>query len=385
MSFNSVGQYTATFKTWDHLGNIFPNVEHSEGTRPAGEFRVAAWLPVQFFDKYYEDWYVVTPGKILGMDNVGDLCPAAYATGSTSIVYTQNDIDNGVIDVATGAIVASVHSVAVSSVNTFLGASGVNLNVSKPVGVAPYGYLQWAGGDGINPTQLRLHNYNRQHLVAFLTDYVLVLPQVPGVRTTEALTFGSPVANVARATAAHKPIASNTVRTPISFTGTNAALFVNQVASDTNVKASGDWSINQTTGLVAVFKSTAGAPVASMTYYAYDTAPASVSVFACAVGNLKPGDFVKTDGNSNFQAISGSETFQDVMGQVLDVIQFPRSGLQYVKTAFQPALNTGATGSVPGFKGQMDQMPGSATGGVPDQIQFSGASDQLVLINLISR
>jgi hypothetical protein len=35
--------------------------------------------------------------------------------------------------------------------------------------------------------------------------------------------------------------------------------------------------------------------------------------------------------------------------------------------------------------GQLDQMPGSATGGYPDDIHYAGAADTLVVINLISR
>ena len=49
MSFNSLGQYSANHKSWDHVGNMFPVVEHSEGVRPAGEFMPASWLPVQFW------------------------------------------------------------------------------------------------------------------------------------------------------------------------------------------------------------------------------------------------------------------------------------------------------------------------------------------------
>lgn len=103
MSFNTLGQYTPTHKTWDHIGNQIPNVEISEGFRPAENFKVAAWLPLQFYDKWYEDWYVVTAGKVVACDNNGDLVPAQYATGTVDIVYTQNDVDAGVIDVTTGS------------------------------------------------------------------------------------------------------------------------------------------------------------------------------------------------------------------------------------------------------------------------------------------
>ena len=385
MSFNSVGQYTPNHKTWDHLGNIFPNVEHSEGERPAGEFKPAEWLPVQFFDKYYEDWFVVPPGKVLAFDNDGRVVPAQYTTGSVLITYTADDVAELTIDVETGLAVTSAHSVAVSSVNTFLGASGVALDVSKPMGVAPYAYLQWAGGDGINPTQLKRHNYNRQHQVAFLCDYVLTMPLIAGVVTAETLLLGGPTSNKSTsAPVASLPVAKNTVRTPITFGGTNASLFVLEVATAADVKASGDWHIDLDTGIVTVYKGTAGAPSATITYYSYAVAPASVSKFACALGNLKPGDFVKADSDSNY-VLDSSPSLDVTVGQVLEVIEFPRSGLEYVKTAYSPALNLGAVGSLPGYSGQMDQMPGSATGGMPDAVHYAGASNKMVTINLISR
>jgi hypothetical protein len=391
MAFNSIGQYTANFKTWDHLGNIFPNIEHSEGTRPAGEFKVAAWLPVTFFDKYYEDWYVVTPGKIVAFDNNGAVCPAQYANSGAFITYTANDITAQTTDVNTGVTVTTAHTIEVNAVTTFLGTSGVSLAVSKPVGVAPYGYLQWAGGDGVNPTQLLRHNYNRQNLVAFLCDYVLTLPLVPGLQASETVTFGSPVSGISEGTLKFAPVAANTLRTPISFSGTNSSLFVNQQTVDllgnltVSIAAAGDWSINYSTGQIQVINTGSVGWSMTVSYYTYALPPATVSVFACAVGNLQPGDFVKCDTNGNFQKALETDAFQDVMGQVLEVVTFPRSGLQYVKTAFAPAINTSAAGSLPGYSGQMDQLPGTATAGMPDAVQFSGASNTLVHINLISR
>ena len=50
----------------------------SEGIRPHGEYRPAAWLPVQFYDKAFEDWFVIMPGKILAMDNDGRIVPGQY-------------------------------------------------------------------------------------------------------------------------------------------------------------------------------------------------------------------------------------------------------------------------------------------------------------------
>ena len=143
MPFDPVNAYTPNYKTSDHQGNAFPNVEYSEGIRPAGEFKPAEWLPVQFFDKYYENWYVTTPGKVIACDNNGDLVPAQYADSSVNITYTADDVAQGTIDVETGLSVTTAHTVAVSGVTTFLGGTA-SLAVSKPLGVSPYGYLKWA-------------------------------------------------------------------------------------------------------------------------------------------------------------------------------------------------------------------------------------------------
>lgn len=400
MSFNTVGQYTANHKVWDHVGNIVPVVEYSEGTRPHGEFMPAAWLPVQFYDKYYEDWMTVMPGKVLAFDNDGRVVPAQYGLGSATITYTSNDVVAGVIDVRTGAplLAGATGTFNVSSVTNFMG-RGATMAVSKPTGVAPYAYLQWAGDgtladDGNNPAHWRQHNYNRQHRVAILCDYVLELPLVPASTSAENLTQASFASNVSTLTAvANLPVASNTLRTPLTFgNGTltdSSTRFLNQVFTLAEIKATGDWFINLATGVISVYAAaTLGSgSIYTLTYSNYASAPvgSNVSKFACALGNLKAGDFVKVNADSNYVVAGGSDPFQDVLGQVLEVEAFPKDALDRVRTAYARPLNTNAAGSLPGYAGQMDQMPGSANGGVSDKIAYAGAADKVVRINLVSR
>ena len=212
MAFNSVGQYTGSHKAWDHVGNILPNVEHSEGERPSIEWHVADWLPVQFLDKHYENWIVLMPGKVVSCDPDGKLCPAgmkiaAELAGSGDVLtYGVNDVTAGTINVATGVAVTLAELIDSGSTRGytkgeidaagFLGESGRAFTVSNPVGVAPFAYLQNAGGDGFNPTDYKQHNYNMQHLVTVLCDYVLELPLVPAQQAAESLTFDAPVSNV---------------------------------------------------------------------------------------------------------------------------------------------------------------------------------------------
>jgi len=420
MSFDSMGRYTPNHKSWDHVGNMIPVVEHSEGVRPHGEFKPAAWLPVQFFDKYQEVYFVVLPGKVLAFDNDGRVVPAGIALG-TNISYTANDVAAGTIDVETGLPVAAPVDRVVAELEaadgTFLGRADTPLSVSKPVGVAPYAYYQWAGDssaldDGFNPSAYRQHNHNLQHRVAILCDYVLELPLVPAAETTaETLTdkVGGHSGSVTTLAAVAKlPVAKNTQRTKITFSESLSTAFVNEVASAAEIAAAGDWAIDLASGVISVFSASAlGATGGNLkvTYSHYKTAVTGASVFAAASGNLKAGDFVKCDESSNFVLANPDpsdvadfdgadslltranvgDTFADIVGQVIEVESAEKDALGMVKTAYNPPLGTDASGSSPGYAGQMDQMPGSATGGVSDKVHYAGAADLVVRINLVSR
>jgi len=409
MPLDSVGRYNPTHKVWDHVGNMVPVVEHSEGVRPHGEFKPAAWLPVQFFDKYYENWFVVMPGKILAFDNQGRVCPAQYGLDSATVTYTAQDVEAGVIDVRTGSalLIDNIGTFNVADVDDFMG-TGVDMAVSSPVGVAPYVMLQWAGDgsaldDGFTPAAYRQHNYNMQHQVAILCDYVLELPLVPAAQAAAAITQDSRADNVAVFNAVgNLPVAKNTQRTLITFSeGAGAPLdvatrFAVEKNAAADIAAAGDWHIDLTTGVISVYASSdIGDTDYKVAYFHYGSAPtgSSVSKFASALGDLKPGDFVKCNADSNFvvaspkaagEATTG-DTFDVIMGQVLEVEDvFGKDALDKVRTAYD-SIGTDASGALPAYAGQMDQMPGSATGGVSDKVHYAGAANLVVRINLISR
>jgi hypothetical protein len=412
MAFNNVGQYTGNHKTWDHVGNILPNVEYSEGVRPHLEGRPAEWLPVQFFDKHYENWFVIMPGKVVAFDGDGKLVPAglkiaAELAGTGDVVtYTQNDVDAGVINVATGLPVTTAeltdsgpsrgYTAAEIDAAGFLGVSGVALSISAPVGVAPYAYLQWAGGDGFNPVDYSKHNYNMQHQVAIVCDYVMEMPLIPAEEATESVTFSSPTSNISTGTLANTPVAVNTQRTEIVFAGgASATLFVNEKTTAAGVVASGDWHVDTRTGLITVYASSQPTSI-TVTYSHYASAPATVSAFASAIGNLKGGDLVTFDANSNYRIASqanlylandptGAEVARAqglIVGQVLERQSGVKDALDKVRTSYNPAINTSSTGSKPAYLGQLDQMPGSATGGATANVHYAGGADTKVTINL---
>lgn len=402
MSFNSVGQYTANHKVWDHVGNVIPSVDHYEGVTP-GHFKVASWLPVQMYDKYYENWWVLLPGKGVSLDNNGDTIPAGFTVSGVTISYTASDVSAGTIDITTGVAVTAAATYTLSDVDgttySFMGVSGTALNVSPFVGYAPYPYLQWAGDagdydDGCNPAGLKYTNYNMQHGVAICCDYVIAVPIVPQQTATESVTFTAPTSNISTNTGdalTNLPVAKNTMRTTIAFAdggSGHADLFVVEKATAAEVVASGDWHINLTTGIITVYSGTATPTGVTVTYYNYAAAPtgSNVSKFACALGDLNPGDFVKFNIDSNYVAwVDGTDDVELICGQVLQIQQYPMDYLEKVKTAYATAINTSATGSLPGYAGQMDQMPGSATGGVDSRIHYAGGADLIAVINFFSR
>lgn len=403
MSFNAIGQYTPNYKSWDHIQNIIPKVDFSEGIRP-GSFQVAPWLPVQLWDKKWEHWFVLMPGKGVALDNDGDIIPAGLGVAGATITYSTDDVTAGVMDVRTGEtlLLANVGTFTVASIDGtpgFKGRTGVAADFGKFIGICPYPYWKRCGDGssndtGYNPAYYVQHNFMLQPKIAILCDYVIEVPQVPAQTATEATTFAAPTAGVSTNTLDpldNLPVAKNTIRTPITFadggSGHGATLFLVEKSSASDLAVVGDWYIDTETGIISVYSGTTTPNGITVTYYNYASAPTgtSVSRFACALGDLEPGDFVKFNVDSNYViADPTTEYFDTICGQVIGFETFPRDGLDKVKTAHS-SLSTSGTGALPGYSGQFDQMPGTATGGVSDKIHYAGAANKTVLINLISR
>jgi len=334
-----------------------------------------------------------------------------------TITYTSTDVAAGVIDCRTGAALlsAATGTFAVSGVTSFMGVTGQYLTPhgsttasgTAPIAIAPYAYWQWAGDgssldDGNNPAALRHTNYELQHRTAILCDYVIELPLVPASTGSTSLGAATTVSGTSYANFANTltgPVADNTIRTPMAFTGGSAStVFVNQVTSSGNIAFAGDWAVNPLTGTVSAYAVSGVTTGITCTYYNYASAPSAVSAFASAVGNLKAGDFVKCDANSNWTLATppsqgGTDGFDVIMGQVIEVENvYNKDALGLVRTAFAN-LSTSAAGTLyqgalqsnPNTLGTMDQMPGSANGGVTDKVAYAGAADLVVRINLISR
>ena len=475
MSFDALNRYSANHKPWDHVGNIIPDIEHSEGERPAVAYQVAPWLPVQFYDKYYENWVVVMPGKAVALDPQGYVMPAEYCSATAALTYTSDDIVQGTIDICTGKPVTTARTVTFGYINGvyqagaattggvsttcgFMGLLGVawpgangSTTVTKryPIGVAPYAYLQNCGGDGFNPAQYTKHNYNMQHAVAVLCDYVIRLPLVPAAVLTEtvnaaatgsALTLASgnvftranailyaagrynttygtvPVKTTDTVIAlalAHYPIAQNeNLTTSIAMSSLDtgnlaSAVLVTEVTSVSQVNAAGRYFVDYPAGVIFIYSADGaalptgitGATTPTIQYFSLNSAPSSalLSKFACVLTSstvIPHGAFLKYGASSNLVlADPASDSFGDIIGQVVGVEKWPLDGLDRVKTAFNPPIGTSSLGGmangVPGSAsanlGQLDRMPGSSTGGIPDLITFAGGADTVLIINLVSR
>lgn len=440
-------QYSANHKTWDHVGNITPNVEYCEGHRPHGEYIPAAWLPVGRFDKYYEHYFVVSSGKAVAFDRQGRVVPAglkvAFAVGSGDVLtYTTTDHDEGVIDLTTGVTVGASGAgytraeLTAALIGRGLLASTENAEdfISFPVGVAPYNFIKWAGGDGFNPAQYIQHNYNMQHRVGILCKYVIEVPVVPALQSACTPSSGTGIVSTAIAdwtpgsngawfdstalsltaryaqdvsagddvvafNMPHAHIAKNVTLTP--FTLPTAGM-TDEKDSIAELANAGDYFVDYEVGVILFFETDGDAAptvTGTLRYYSYESSPASVSTFACAIGEINPGDFVTVDANSNFvkATLPSETTFHDasvtegasfahsdmaemtaiilnaqraIIGQVLDAEEHPKDYLDRVRTAYATL-------------GTSDQMPGSASGGLRDQLTYAGASNQTIRILLL--
>ena len=203
-------RYTATHKQWDHVGNLFPNVEHAEKGphgRLAGDFIPAPWLPVQLFDKHFESYTVCSPGKLVALTRQGEAIPTGlgdwedsqhvvpagiavdFLAGGVGITYSALDVAALTIDITTGLPVAGAVTYNANTITPLLRSRGLIRNgeiaadfISRPVGVAAHAFYQWAGarlGSKFNPADLKQHNYRVQHQVQILANYQLRLPHVP--------------------------------------------------------------------------------------------------------------------------------------------------------------------------------------------------------------
>lgn len=430
-------QYSANHRGWDHVGNVTPKVEYCESIRPHGEWMPADWLPVGRFDKYYEVYKVVSAGKCVALTRDGRLVPAGLkeqfaAVAGDVIAYTADDVTEKTEDILTGAAVltadlgnsrtrADVGAALISRGLLDVGEAAEDF-ISLPIGVAPYDYYQAPGGDGNNPADFRFHNHNLQHRAAVLCDYVLELPLVPlkvasevmsgaiagtaivpgtkgwksaaGIALSTNLGYDDEVAagqDVVAFVLDNFPAAKNIAGGALSTDATGGLLV--EKGSITAVKngQAGDFYLDEKRGVLFLHETGGDALPAPFTlastlsyaYYAEQTAAGNGYAFVS--GDVKPGDLLRCDANSNFKkadlVVAGTtqadiqaavDERDAIIGQCLELEDHPRDLLERVRTAY-PQLGT------------LDQMPGSASKGLPDQLTYSDGANRVARINLVRR
>ena len=423
-------RYEANWKTRDDVFDaITPNNKFASDyiIAPAGEFKPAAWLPIQWKDTASKDAFVISSGKVVAMDSEGRIVPAGLAKKMLvdSLDYTADDVANGVIDLTTGAKVTAAVSYTALAVAKALVERGLVLEddvaavtaaevipefISAPVGICSYDVYVWAGDD---PASFHNHNYQKQHLVAFQKQVQLVVPHMSSsdeaaddfdvaaldgggstayavgsfvdageywdaanvsqlARYSGSLTAASPVVALGLA---HQPIATPTDRTP--FTCDVAGVLVRARSSADALKVEGDYFVDAKAGVLFLHSDTwatqlAAAATLTFSYSFYDDAGAAAQRFVHLDGRVKPGSKVTFDAESNLVlADLSSVPFYEVVGTVYSLISEPRGLLDKVKTAWN---FSGADKSI--------QMPGSATKGFSDLITLTDetVADELAVV-----
>lgn len=468
--------YVPNHKFYDEMGRITPNVDWSESHRPHFEAQVASWLPVVRWEQEIHSWFVVSSGKVTSVDREGNLALAGYkkkwAPGATTaLVYTADDYSAGTIDLTTGVAYAVNGSTTYTEaqITTALRARGLIRAseramdfISDPIGYASYNYYQAAGSDSRNPATYTYHNFKPQELAAVTCDYAMVAPLTPAVATTETMSsdntggldtafatngfgtkgwynstqiygqtrYASLVAagdSVVCYVMDNYPVADNTSSTTIATSVTNG--LVDEKTSIAAVVAAGDYYIDYEVGVLFLYEDggdaipTGWSTSATITYYHYQTAAgaAQISSYFCATGDIKLGDFLTYDSNSNLikaeldianamgynaagsaysadpdysaaadaaislqleQAVSYYD--KGIIGQVLNEVVFPRDYLDRVRTAYEGGVSS--PNSYTGISPTASmQTPGSATGGRSDQLTYTNSAEKLLIVNFIRR
>lgn len=384
------GGYSATFKGWNHQGHTTPNFEVQEGMR-FGPFYPAPYLPTVRLERQFEDYIVIGAGKAVGLDSLGWLIPvglklylaqkAAAPSSHFGPQYSATDVNMGIKNAQGNS--PNVGDYVVDSMY----AGGVT--VGYCLGALSYDAYLLSGSDPNNPATYRFHNYNRQSGVAVLTDYLLEFPVQPLARA--AFTTGPAGQVVSGAPlsgsyAVNLPQA-NTVSTSLSVLWNNNLVEnytfsagtgpggVDQVLLNTWVTSkllNGDVIV--VTGLYS--ESFYAAPWAGMATWkgaasagakvTYDQDSNWVMYVAPAIGNTMTA-------NQSAAITAALLSTLDVVGSITKVdTNFPKQYLDRVKTAFDPRLTGALVDGLTGLPLTLDQMPGSATNGLPSNIYFAG-------------
>ena len=490
----AIKRFSGSFRTRDDVfDNITPNnMVQPKVSHPAGEWKPAAWLPVQWKGEASKDYFVISSGKVVSLTSDGRVVPSGLrkrlaANGGaltltdnsntktlteigseTFITYTANDVKAKTEDLTTGSAVTAAKTVTVGDAceaiinrglvfaSTATGDGGIDISnsssnsfggqplsnqasvaaleleagtdivdiifqmnliiekfISEPIGVCAYDVYSWAGD---TPASLKFVNYQKQHLIQFITEAQMKMPlaalktqdstslantaYVAGTHGTEMVAGTAPVVlsasdlrgfsrysngndevlNVASGASVKglylgainlvPEIAALTVAdvsTKLVASGTQAAAaVVNAKSRIQDIGKIGDYFFDAQAGIVVVHSDFVEGSITSdaIAFYTYTGAESQDHQHIYFVGPCQPGDRLTFDQFSNF-TVAGST--DESLGRVLEVQSFPKSLMERTTTAWQGSS----------FDASM-RMPGSATQGLPDNLTLSGQNDEVV-------
>lgn len=193
----------------DVIDQITPkNVVQRDISAPAGNWKPATWLPVQFTKTNTSvgtNGFVISSGKVVALDSQSKIVPAGQRlllkVGAGALVYTSVDAEWGVVDLVTGSAVTGATSYTSIEVANALLERGlvleqdaldaganvpatlqahadevIDLFISAPVGIAAYDMYVYSGlaedGDQVYT------NLSYQHAVQFLTEAQMQMPHL---------------------------------------------------------------------------------------------------------------------------------------------------------------------------------------------------------------
>ena len=428
-----------SFKTRnDVFDSITPNcVVQPEVAVPAGEWKPARYLPVQWTGGASQDGFIISKGKIVCFDNTGRIadmyfkakCAAAVATTDVMVTYDSTDVDYGVFNIATGeACVAGDAPTLADLAESLLGQGLVTIGRdvdagdfanattfdrasvpdcqlvcdafwSNPIGVASYDVYAWAGDA---PAELVHTNYQKQHLIQFFTEVQMRAPLTVATATSSAALTLSTATAFAAGTAGEAiersdlvalarfsdlentevialivdaaGIAQNTDRTTLE--SSRATGLVNQKSDAEFIHAAGDYYVDAEVGLVLVH-ATSGV-VGGSQFLVNDTITYHPLVGAASsqhkyVHAVGP---VRPGDDLTYDGFSNfakATTGDIVVGRVLAIETQPKGLLDRVSTAWNSSSFSAAA-----------KMPGSATKGFTDMITLSSetVADQIITMNV---
>lgn len=454
----AINRFSGSFKTRDDVfDNITPNnMVQPKVSHPAGEWKPAAWLPVQWKGEASKDYFVISSGKVVSLDASGRVVPAGLRKKTVAadpiFTYTADDVKAKTEDIRTGEalVSASIGAVTLEEFCTAVLERGwvdeaalslghlafgptnnaaadnadaqaiIQAFVSHPVGIAAYDVYSWAGD---TPDSLKFLNYQKQHLIQFITEAQMKMPQlangtqVTGIavpttayvaashglfptgtsaltltlsdlralerydRASDEVLFCPPgkaieaiylgVKNLVPEVAA-LTVANQATTLTVSGSDIEGAV-VNAKSRIQDIGALGDYFFDAAVGILVVHSlfdaANSYASGDTIATWQYNSAASAAHQHIYFVGNCQPGDHITYDVESNFTklTVDTSTLPADILGRVLEIQQFPKSLMERVTTAWQGSS----------FDASM-RMPGSATQGLPDNLTLAGQNDEVV-------